>query len=136
VGFYARPAFDDNHNESGFAHVVIIDLKSPGVRLGSKEKEQTWKYIKELRRDGYITDYTRVNAFILGSEMEEGEQHERKEGEYRITPLHYETVLKRAEKRMLNLLEKIKTAPFLVQQGIEIEKLLHGEDLRQSEIPA
>ena len=35
-----------------------------------------------------------------------------------ITPLLYETFIRRAEKRMLNLYDKMKNAPFLVQHGI------------------
>jgi hypothetical protein len=135
VGFYARPAFDDDHNEVGYEQVVILDLKSPGIRLGSQEKEQVWKYVKELKSKGYIQSTTKVNGFVLGSDFEEGEQAERKEGDFvRIRLLHYDTILLRAEKRMLNLMDKVKTAPFLVQQEVKIGESLANDAPAQQEL--
>lgn len=135
VGLYARPAFDEDHNEVGYEQVVIVDLKSPGVRLGSTEKEQAWKYVKELKNKGYIQPNTKVNAFVLGSDFDEGEGNERKEGDFvRIRLLHYDTILLRAEKRMLNLLDKVKTAPFLVQQHVEIDAKMAADEPRQKQM--
>lgn len=34
VGFYARASYDENHDEDGIEHLVIIDLKTTGLALG------------------------------------------------------------------------------------------------------
>lgn len=73
VGFYARASYDENHDEDGVEHLVIIDLKTTGLALGSKEKNQVWKYVKELREQGYLKKYARVDGFVLGDKIEAGE---------------------------------------------------------------
>ncbi len=80
VGFYARSSFDDDFNENGIEHVVIVDLKTTGLAMGSKEKDQVWKYVKELRGGGHIRSTTRVDGFILGDKIEEGEAEPRRDG--------------------------------------------------------
>ncbi|QSR23610.1 ATP-binding protein [Hyphomonas sp. KY3] len=114
VGIYARAKFDSESNEVGSEAVVIVELKRPGVSLGSSEKNQAWKYIKELKSKGYIDDSTKVRAFILGNQIERGEGDERKEGEnVVIRPILYATFVSQAEKRMLNLHKKLSDAPFM-----------------------
>lgn len=125
AGFYARSSYDDNYNEDGVEHVVIVDLKTTGLPLGSKEKEQVWKYVKELKSKGHIRKTTRVDGFVLGDEIEAGEEEPRKEGEeVKIIPMLYDTILNRAEKRLLNLHSKVKDAPFLVEQKEELKRFI------------
>ncbi len=103
VGFYARASYDENHDEDGVEHLVIIDLKTTGLALGSKEKDQVWKYVKELREKGYLKKYTRVDGFVLGDKIEYGENEPTTHGEeVKISPLLYDTILIRAEKRLLS----------------------------------
>lgn len=117
VGFYARSSYDENYDENGIDHLVIVDLKTTGLPLGTKEKDQVWKYVKELKAQGYIRKYTKVDGFVLGSEIERGEDEPTTHGEeVKIMPMLYETILIRAEKRLLNLHAKVKDAPFLVEQ--------------------
>ena len=58
VGFYARASYNEDYDEDGVEHLVIIDLKTTGLALGSKEKDQVWKYVKELREKGYLKKHT------------------------------------------------------------------------------
>lgn len=37
VGFYARASYNDDYNENGVEHVVIVDLKTTNSRLQSKQ---------------------------------------------------------------------------------------------------
>jgi hypothetical protein len=109
VGFYSTPSFDyDNHEVDGVSHLVIIDLKTTGLKIGEKEKSQVWNYIKELNNKGIITKSVRVDAFVLGDSIEAGENDARNEGNACIKPMLYSTLLNRAETRMLNLYEKVK----------------------------
>lgn len=135
VGFYARSSYDENYDENGVEHLVIVDLKTTGLPLGTKEKDQIWKYVKELKTKGYIRKFTRVDGFVLGSEIESGEDEPTRHGdEVSITPLLYDTILIRAEKRLLNLHSKVKDAPFLLEQQEELKKFMEPVDVKQMEL--
>ncbi|MCA8457460.1 ATP-binding protein [Burkholderia multivorans] len=135
VGFYARPSYDENHDEDGIDHLVIIDLKTTGLYLGGKEKDQVWKYVKELRAKGYLRKHTKVDGFILGDKIEPGENEPRREGEeVKIYPMLYDTILVRAEKRLLNLHSRVKDAPFLLAQQDELKKFMEPVPVAQMDI--
>ena len=136
VGFYARSSYDEDYNENGVEHVVIIDLKTTKLSLGSKEKEQVWKYVKELKHKGHIKKTTRVDGFILGDEIEFGENGTRTEDndQVKIIPMLYDTILNRAEKRLLNLYSKVKDAPFLLDQQEQLRKFIEPLCIFQNNI--
>lgn len=114
VGLYAIPSYDAEHNEDGVSSLVIVDLKRPGVALGSEEKTQIWNYVKELRARGHLRTTTPVTGYILGDRIEDGENEEQKQGPHvAIRPMLYSTFVLRAEKRMLRLRERLLDAPFL-----------------------
>ena len=138
VGFYARPSYDENHDEDGVEHLVIVDLKTTGLALGGKEKDQVWKYVKELRAKGYLRKITKVDGFVLGDRIEQGEGGVRTEDgdQVKITPMLYETILVRAEKRLLNLHAKVKDAPFLVEQQEALKKFMEPISVVQADILA
>jgi hypothetical protein len=137
IGFYARSSYDEDYNEDGIEHVVIVDLKTTKLPLGSKEKEQVWKYVKELKSKGYIKKATKVDGFVLGDEIEQGEGGTRTEddNQVKIIPMLYETILCRAEKRLLNLHSKVKDAPFLIEQREELQKFIEPLPVTQQELP-
>lgn len=135
VGFYARASYDECHDEDGVEHVVIIDLKTTGLALGSKETNQVWKYVKELRERGYLKKYTRVDGFVLGDRIEAGENEPTTHGdEVKISPMLYDNILIRAEKRLLNLHSKVKEAPFLVAQQEALKEFLAPIEVVQGEL--
>jgi hypothetical protein len=135
VGLYARSAYDDEFNEDGIEHLVIVDLKTTDLHLGSKEKEQVWKYVKELREKGYLKQTTKVDCFILGDRIESGESEPRTIGDsVKISPLLYDTIIRRAEKRLLNLYEKVQGAPFLTEQREELAEFLEPVRVVQVQI--
>lgn len=133
VGLYARSSYDEDYNEDGIEHVVIVDLKTTKLSLGSKEKEQVWKYVKELKHKGHIKKTTRVDGFILGDQIEPGEGGTRTEddNQVKIIPMLYGTILNRAEKRLLNLHSKVKEAPFLVEQREHLQKFVEPLQIEQ-----
>lgn len=136
VGFYGRPSYDVDYNEDGVEHVVIVDLKTTKLSLGSKEKEQVWKYVKELKNKGYIKNTTRVDGFILGDQIEPGESGIRTESDnqVKIMPMLYGTILNRAEKCLLNLHSKVKGAPFLVEQQEQLKKFVDPIQVLQGDL--
>lgn len=135
IGLYARPSYDERFNEDGIDHLVIVDLKTTGRPIGSKEKEQVWKYVKELRLGGHLRATTKVDGFILGDCFEPGESEPRNEGDrVRITPMLYNTIILRAEKRLMNLHDKVEDAPFLKEDQAELNEFLKPVAIRQSQL--
>lgn len=124
LGMYSLPKFDDETlEEIGVDHLVIIDLKTTGLNLGSEEKDQIWKYVKELEKKGAISKNTKIHGFILGDKIESGENSARKEWNDNvvITPMLYSTLLSRARNRMMKLSNKVSSAPIL-QRHLESEQ--------------
>lgn len=122
VSLYSRPAYSKSFEEIGPAAVVIVELKKPGVKLTDDEKTQCWKYVKLLRTKGHITAATKVDCFLLGTEISDGDAEPRYEGENQmvaIMPMLYQTVLHRAKSRTLKLYDKVKDAPFLNPEEVE-----------------
>ena len=127
IGFYSRPSFDGEFNESGTDALVVVELKKPGVLLGEDEKAQAWKYIKELKQKGYVTDSTRVSAFVLGDIIDPNEVEPRLEGDrVVIRPQLYSTFIGQAEKRMMNLSKRLSDAPFM-REILEREAVIPSE---------
>ena len=66
---------------------------------------------------------------MLGSRIDPSEIEPDKKGDtVTITPLLYETFIRQAEKRLLNLYDKIKDAPFLTQHGINAADYLQSAE--------
>ncbi|WP_067738356.1 ATP-binding protein [Novosphingobium naphthalenivorans] len=130
VGLFARPAFDDQHEVTGVAHLVVVELKRPGIAIGMDQKNQAWKYVVELQTQGLIDDGTRVTCFVLGSRLSPREGV-REEGRTKIIPMAYETFIKRAETRMLNLYARLSEAPFLREAGLDADTFVAEPAPRQ-----
>lgn len=136
IGFYTYPAFhqDENH-EIGIGKLVIVELKKPSVKIGSKEKEQCWKYVKELLEKGCIDASTRVDCYALGKTIDnlEGDTIKRGQGEHvRITPCRYDTIIDRAKSRTHLLFDKVRTAPFLNRE--KMERYIEADHYQQGNI--
>lgn len=99
----------------GTEHVVIVELKAPRVELTANEMFQCQKYIQELLDTSAIQDSTRVSCFLIGGHGKPSVFKPQWIGEHRlisIIPMTFETVLTRAQKRMLRLYDQIADAPF------------------------
>lgn len=136
VGLFARPKYGDSHEVEGVEHLVIVELKRPGITIGTDQKNQVWKYVTELFEKSLIGESTKVTCFVMGSKLAPREGI-REEGSTRIVPLGYETFIRRAEARMLNLYARLKEAPFLSEQGLDAEQFsqppaAQGLDLRSA----
>jgi hypothetical protein len=123
VGLYSRESHDLGHEVDGVACLVVTEIKRPGVSIGADQKGQAWKYVKELIEQGLITKSTSITCYILGSRIHVAETGHRTEWDGRVTiiPMTYDTFVRRAEKRMLGLRDKLREAPFLKEHGIDGE---------------
>lgn len=121
VGLYSFPFYDEEGGEVGVDRMTIVELKKPGVPLGNEEVNQSWKYVKELLDKGLLLKKSKVTCFVLGSELVpfEAEKTTKMDGQVIIQPLSYDTVMKRAKSRLLNLFDKVKNAPYLEDSRIK-----------------
>lgn len=132
IGFYSRPNYDDEGDQIGCAVLSIVELKKPGVALGSDEKNQVWKYVKTLQQRGHISRHTKVFGHVLGDRIAPGEDEPRKEWSDNviIKPWLYANFVAQGEKRMFQLRDKLSAAPFLQDyvKSKPLEKAKEGTD--------
>lgn len=118
-GLYSYPSYDYQGGESGVARLVIVELKRPGVTVGLGEKNQAWKYAKELMRRGHISQATSVTCFVLGSALAPNEEQESRHGpNVVVQPMLFDTVVQRAKSRLLRLYDRVRHAPFLEGENV------------------
>jgi len=82
--------------------------------------------VSELITRGMVTDMTETTCYVLGSRIHSAERGHRTEWDGRVTiiPMTYDTFVRRAEKRMLGLREKLRDAPFLKERGLDGEEFV------------
>jgi hypothetical protein len=134
VGFYSRDSHDLGHDVAGVARLVVAEIKKVGITIGSEEKEQPWKYVKELREKGLVTETTSVTCFVLGSKIDPNETGDDTRGNNRviIRAMTYNTFIRRAEARMLGLRNKLREAPFLKEHGVDGSAFIEPPAPRQA----
>lgn len=115
VGLYSYPKYDSEGGEIGIDKLTIIELKKPNLPIGSDQKEQAWKYVKELNSKGLLANFSSITCFVLGTSLDPQEALPRTEinETVKIIPMHYEDVIRRAESRLLKLYKKVSQSPFL-----------------------
>ncbi|KZX16338.1 hypothetical protein MBCUT_08900 [Methanobrevibacter cuticularis] len=107
IGFYSLKEHDSGDGPSEIERLLIIELKRPGIKIKIKERNQAEMYATELLNSKHITEKTKVDVYILGSEVEirgfplDGTN-------INIKPMQYHKILANAEKRLLNLRKLIK----------------------------
>lgn len=136
AGFYSRDSHDLGHEVDGVSRLVIAEIKKPGVLIGSKEKQQPWQYVRELMGKGLVTDATVVTCYVLGSRIDPTEigDETKNNGQVTIRAMTYSTFVKRAEKRLLGLRDKLRDAPFLKDHGIDPEIYMAPHQPRQGDL--
>jgi hypothetical protein len=136
VGFYSRDSHDLGHDVDGVSRLVIAEIKKPGVLIGSKEKQQPWQYVRELLAKGLVSDATTITCYVLGSRIDPAEAGDETKNNGRVTirAMTYSTFVKRAEKRMLGLRDKLRDAPFLKEQGIDADAYMRAQQPLQGDL--
>jgi hypothetical protein len=134
VGFYSRDSHDLGGEVDGVARLVIAEIKKPGVTIGGDEKNQPWRYVEELLEKGLLTDTATVTCYVLGSRIKSTEAYSdtKRDGRVTIIPMTYETFVRRAEKRMLGLRDKLRNAPFLRAHGVDADEFMKVDQPRQA----
>ncbi len=114
VGCYTMPEWDKDFTEIGTGTLVIVELKRPGVEISSEEKNQVWKYVKELLELGLVNDRTNIIGFVLGDRINPQENRDDTHGpNVTIHPMLYSTFVNKAAARMLTLHAKLLDSPMM-----------------------
>lgn len=126
VGFYSRDSHDLGGEVDGIARLVIAEIKKTGVTIGGDQKNQPWKYVEELLEKGLLSPGATVTCYVLGSKIKNTESgiDTKLDGRVTIIPMTYDTFIRRAQKRMLGLRDKLRSAPFLREHGVDADAFL------------
>jgi hypothetical protein len=126
IGFYAADEFAKGE-VSGVRKILIIELKRGGFCITQKEVDQARDYAKELRTKGCAQLTTEIEAYVLGSSLQDGLE-EMKQGQTFVKPCPYDLILNRAHARTFNLQKRIMDSKPEISQDAEINEVL-GEVL-------
>lgn len=124
IGIYASDKFDDNQEVIGFSQIVIIELKKGGFKLTLDEKSQALNYARELRRSGKVDQTTKIICYVLGSSVDAEDSGKMTDGETEIVPRRYNAVLRQANARTFNLLQKLENTERIKNISDQVNKEL------------
>lgn len=108
LSIHSCDKFNEDNESDDIDKILFIELKRGGHTISLTERTQVENYIDILIREGAISEGTRIDAYILGStvvcnKVEAGELKN-----IHLIPMQYHRVLKKAERRLLNLRKKIE----------------------------
>lgn len=127
IGFYAADAFDDRHEVSGFATVIIVELKRGGFTVSLKEKDQATNYARLIRQK--TGRATKIIGFVLGSTVDQSIEDTLDEGNTHISLRPYTSVLRAAHARTFKLLDKIQSSKAVRYSDKELEEVISRTQL-------
>lgn len=127
IGIYSCDAFDENHEVSGTATVIIVELKKGGFTISYNEKDQAMKYAREIRGSGKVNKFTKITCYVLGASVETSAGDPATEGSITVSPRAYNTVLKQAHSRTFNLLKKIEALNKFEQCDKDLEEIMRED---------
>jgi hypothetical protein len=108
IGIYASDRFDENHQVDGFSQIIIVELKKGGFKISLDEKSQALNYARELRRSGKIDQETKIICYVLGSSIAAEDNVKMTDGQTEIIPRRYNSILRQANARTFNLLQRLE----------------------------
>jgi hypothetical protein len=129
VGFYSRDSHDLGHEVDGVSRLVVAEIKKVGITIGSEQKAQAWKYVKELIEKALLTKAAQVTCFVLGSKVDPTENGDSTHWDGRVTirSMSYDVFVRRAERRMLGLRDKLRDAPFLQEHAANVDNFVNPD---------
>ena len=128
LNIYSTDSFDDNNEVNGINRVLIIELKRGGFKIGIEEKGQAERYIKELLDGKHVNQNAKIDAYVLGSYIDT-ERADLRGGQISIIPMQYSIIVRRAEKRLFNLRNKIREIKNISENtGDDILDEIMGQD--------
>lgn len=105
IGVFSCDRYDEIGEVSGLQKVLIIELKKSNSTITEKERRQAEDYAKEIRNSRKIDKSTEIICYVLGEKIDCDpidilNTH--------VIPRPYITILRQANARTFNLIDKIK----------------------------
>lgn len=107
VGVYSADAYDSEGDVVGLRKVLLVELKRGGSTLTFDEVQQGLRYPSELKKGNSILKDTMFSVFVLGSRIGPDAENVTSGLTVTVTPLDYDTILRRAHARTFNLHRKL-----------------------------
>ena len=131
IGAYAADKYAENGEAFGYRKVLIVELKRGGFTIRQKEVDQARDYVKEIRAAGCVDKSTVVEAYILGTELEEGLEISTYGAASTMRPMRYDNLLTRAHVRTFHLHRKMEALKPIDKDDPELRAVL-GESPQAS----
>jgi hypothetical protein len=123
IGVYSADSFNSDGEVDGVREVLIVELKKGGATIGVDEIHQGEGYARELRRRNAVDPQTKIDVYVLGTKVAEGEDSAIG-ANTKIMPRMYDIILKRAEARTFHLLRRIEESQPGAQTDEEVDEVL------------
>lgn len=110
VGIHSCDSYNDENESSYINRILFLELKRGGFNITRNDRTQVEEYIDILMEGGAIPNHVKVEAYVMGSTVTCKKADLGENNNIKIIPMPYHTILKKAEKRLLNLRKKIEKA--------------------------
>lgn len=124
IGAYAANSYAENSEAFGYRKVLIVELKRGGFTITQRDVDQARDYIKEIRATECVEKSTHIEAYILGSSMEEGLESSTYGNTSVMRPIRYDNLLTRAHVRTSNLHQKMEAIRPSGNEDPELKEVL------------
>lgn len=117
----------------GYRKVLILELKKGASVITDEEIDQAKFYVKKIRTHGKLQKDTEIECYVLGSKVNPEDDEELTFGKSVIYPFTYDTIIRNAKIRTLDLKEKIKDVKGITDIGDpEIKEVLKEEQAQET----
>lgn len=127
IGAYCADAYDAAGEIIGIRKVVILELKRGGFCVTQKEADQARDYSKEIRKAGRVQSMTKIVAYVLGAELEQGLEQMTVGERTTIIPTVYQTILRRAHQRTFNLQKRLQETQPIQESDPDVDEVLEKD---------
>jgi len=124
IGIYASDKYDDDQQIVGFSRIIIVELKKGGFTITLEEKSQALNYARALRKSGKVDQNTKITCYVLGSSISPEDNEKMTDGETEIYPRRYNSILRQANARTFNLLQRLENSEKIKEFREETNKEL------------
>jgi hypothetical protein len=128
IGAYAADHYAENGEAFGYRKVLIVELKRGGFTVTQAEMDQARDYIKEIRTAGCVDKNTQIEAYILGSKMEDNLERSTIGSATTLHPMIYDNLLTRAHARTFHLHRQIEAIRPTQETDPELREVLSVQD--------
>jgi hypothetical protein len=116
----------DQHQVARVSHLLIVELKRGGFKIGREEFTQASNYVQDFLGSGHLAGTPRINAFVVGHEIDARVQKTMTLGDRgHIGVYTYAELTSTASHRLFRLKERV-TERYEGLSGVTLADHLHA----------